>query len=86
MMAKTALVRIVEHPNVSDAEDVSEQLAIVEAKILKLESEIEIAATEKKAFKIENDIAHAVEQLRLTLSIKIESDSKIHLQNSFDSI
>jgi hypothetical protein len=36
-MAKTALVWIVEHPNVSDAEDVSEQLAIVEAKILKLE-------------------------------------------------
>jgi exonuclease SbcC len=71
-----------EHPHVMQAEDVSEQLAVVEATILKLENnEIEIAATEKKAFKIENDITHAVEQLRLTVIDKeaLESDSKIHL-------
>ncbi|SEA30078.1 exonuclease SbcC [Flavobacterium gillisiae] len=71
-----------EHPHVMQAEDVSDQLAVVEATILKLEnSEKEIALLEKKAFKIENDSTHAVEQLRLTVIDKeaLESDSKIHL-------
>jgi exonuclease SbcC len=71
-----------EHPNVMHAEDVTEQLSAVEATILKLENtEKEIALLEKKAFKIENDIAHAVEQLRLTFIDKeaLESDSKMHL-------
>jgi exonuclease SbcC len=40
-----------EHPNVMQAEDVSEQLAIVEAKILKLEiANNEIAANRKESF------------------------------------
>ena len=71
-----------EHPHVMQAEDVTDQLTIAEAMISKLEnSEKEIALLEKKAFKIENDSTHAVEQLQLTVIDKeaLESDSKIHL-------
>ena len=71
-----------DHPNVRKVEDVSEQLKIIEVTLSKLENqEKEITLIEKKAFKIENDIAHAVEQLQLTLKEKesLESDIKIHL-------
>ena len=72
----------VEHPNVMQVEDVSEQLGIIEASISKLATQEKgITEIEAKAFKIEHAIAHAVEQLQLTLAEKetLESDSKIHL-------
>ncbi|AWG22912.1 hypothetical protein FFWV33_15950 [Flavobacterium faecale] len=71
-----------EHPHVMHAEDVTGQLNAVETALKTVETDgKELNAIEKKALKIENDIAHAQEQLRLTFVDKetLESNSKMHL-------
>ncbi len=73
-----------EHPQVMQPEDVSEQFERVEASILKAaNSDKEITILENKALKIERDTAHANEQLQLTLSEKevLERDIKEHFSN-----
>jgi exonuclease SbcC len=65
---KTALCGSLEHPNVMQAEDVSEQLTTIEETILKLaKQEKEIVEIGSKAEKLEFSITHAAEQLRLVL-------------------
>lgn len=71
-----------EHPKVMQAEDVSDQLRVIEARISQLENQAkEIDEIQTKASKIEHLIGHAVEQLQLTLSEKatLEAEVKIHL-------
>jgi exonuclease SbcC len=73
-----------EHPNVMVAEDVSEELKNNEATILRLvNQEKEFVLLESKANKIDLAIAHAVEQLQITLAEKaaLESDLTLHLSN-----
>jgi exonuclease SbcC len=73
-----------EHPNVMVAEDVSEELKNNEAVILGLlNQEKEFVSLESKANKIDLAIAHAVEQLQITLAEKVllENQSKLHLSN-----
>ena len=71
-----------DHPNVMHAEDVTGQLNEVEAELKGVESDgKELNTIEKKALKIEGDIANTQEQLRLTVIEKetLETDSKLHL-------
>ncbi|MFB0911495.1 MAG: hypothetical protein QMA99_11245, partial [Flavobacterium sp.] len=71
-----------EHPNVMQAEDVSEQLATIEETILKLaKQEKKIADIASKAEQLEFSITHAAEQLRLVLLEKetIEMEHKVHV-------
>jgi exonuclease SbcC len=73
-----------EHPNVMVAEDVSEELKNNEATILRLvNQEKEFVLLESKANKIDLAIAHAVEQLQITLAEKaaLESEFTLHLSN-----
>ena len=73
-----------EHPNVMVAKDVSEELKNNEASILLLSNqEKEFVLLESKANKIDLAIAHAVEQLQITLAEKIalESELQLHLTN-----
>ena len=73
-----------EHPNVMVTDDVSEELKNSEASILLLANkEKELTLVESKANKIDLAIAHAVEQLGITIAEKValESELKHHFSN-----